>query len=263
MFLKLEFKGVILDLDGVVYRGSQAIPGAAETIDLLRKKGVKIVFLTNASMSTRERFAEKLSGFGIPVNAEEIITSAYGTAAFMKEKFGKGKVFVVGEEGLREDLSIAGFKVREDENVDFVVVGLDRKFDFAKLTSAFHAIRKGARFIASNYNEVQPLENGFNPGSAAMVGAISACTEKQPETIIGKPNTFLLELAARKMNLKPKEILAVGDTLGIDVLAGNRFNCFTLLVLTGVSTREEAENASPECKPKLILDSLADLQGLL
>ncbi|MBI5159712.1 HAD-IIA family hydrolase [Candidatus Micrarchaeota archaeon] len=258
----LKFKGIIFDLDGVVFRGAKAIPGAAETIQFLRGKGVKTIFLTNASMRTRAQVAEKLSKLGISAPIEQVITSSYGTGIFLREKFGAGRVFTVGENGLRDELSQAGFQVCEHENVNFVVVGLDREFTYAKLSTAFKAIRKRALFIAANSNPIHPMEDYLQPGSASMIAAISACVGKQPDYAIGKPNTFLLEIAAKQMQLQASEILVIGDIPEIDILAGNKFNAYTILVLSGVATREQAEKAPAEQKPKLVLDSIADLKKL-
>lgn len=257
-----KFKGIIFDLDGVVYRGSKAVPGAVEAIKLLREKGVKTIFLTNASMRTRAQVAEKLSNLGIPTPLEEVITSSYGTAFFLREKFKVGKVFCIGENGLRDELSQAGFEVCESENVDFVAVGLDREFTYEKISTAFKAIRKGALFVAANSNPIHPMEDYLQPGSATMIAAISACVGKQPDYTIGKPNTFLLKLAAKRMQLSPKEILVVGDIPEIDILAGNNFGAFTVLVLSGVTTREQAKKIPEEQQPKLVLDSIADLKKL-
>lgn len=255
----MRFKAVILDLDGVVIRGNETIPGAPEALKRMRELGVKIKFITNNSTRSRSNLRRHLLEFGVTVNEEELITSASGTANYLKERFGGGRVFIIGEEGLSEELDRAGFDLVADENAEFVVVGLDRNFTYAKLAIALRAVKKGARFIATNEDATLPMEFGMNPGAGAMVAALVWCSQKKPEIIVGKPNLILFEQALQELGTKPVETLLVGDRLETDILGGNDMGFYTVLVLTGASSEEDIKKSSDEHLPKLVLKSIAEL----
>ena len=187
------------------------------------------------------------------------MTSAYGTALYLRGRYGRGRVFVIGEDGLKSELRDAGFDAVENENVDFVVVGLDRKFDYEKLRVALAALQKGARFIATNEDATIPLEKGFFPGAGAMVGAVRACSKKGPEIVIGKPNTYLLERIAREARAKAREVVCVGDRIESDIVAANRFGALSVLVLTGVTKKEDLKKLRGKEKPKMVVESVAEL----
>ncbi len=261
-----KYRVFVFDLDGVLYVGSRTIPGTGELVRILRAKNKKVYFLTNNATRTRQQYAEKLNSLGIEARAEEVFTSAYGAAVYLKERYGKGRVFIIGEEGLKNELGMAGFEImggREGERVDFVVVGLDREFDYEKLRIALAALQNGARFIATNEDATIPLEEGFYPGAGAMVGALKACAKKSPEIVIGKPNTFLLERIAREARVKPKEIVCVGDRAESDIVAANKFGALSVLVLTGVAKKEDVKKLRGKEKPKLVVDSVASLLKLV
>jgi len=258
-----SFKAIVFDLDGVLFRGRKALPHAAETVARLRKLGLKVFFFTNNATKTRMQYARKLNKLGIGAHVSEIYTSANGTAIYMREKGWKGKALVIGEYGLRKELSAAGFKVVNAPPAEFVVVGLDRKFTYKKLANALLALKRGARFIVTNSNPTLPLEDRIAPGSAAMVEALAACAKQRPEVIVGKPNTYILKKIAQKAGAQPSQLAIVGDSLENDIALANRFGALSVLVLTGVTKEKDARRAKGENKPKLIIKNLSELSRVL
>ncbi|MEW6328703.1 MAG: HAD-IIA family hydrolase [Candidatus Micrarchaeota archaeon] len=261
-----KFRIFVFDLDGVLYVGSRAVPGTGELVRALRAKNKKIYFLTNNATRTRQQYADKLNSLGIEANTGEVMTSAYGAAMYLRDKYTRGRVFIIGEEGLKSELGMAGFEIMagvDGERVDFVVVGLDRGFDYEKLRVALTALQNGARFVATNEDATIPLEEGFYPGAGAMVCALKACSKKSPEIVIGKPNTFLLERIAREAGVKAGEVVCIGDRPESDIVAANRFGALSILVLTGVAKKEDAKKLRGKEKPKLVVESVATLLKLV
>jgi len=259
-------RGFILDLDGVVYIGNTSIDGAAETLECIREKGGKICFLTNNASKSRMEYARKLGGMGIECREEEVVTSSYGAALYLKKGYGKGKCAVIGEEGLEEELAKQGFEVvsgREGERADFVVVGIDRNFDYAKLTTALRAVKNGAKFIATNLNPSKLTEEGVAPGAGPMVAALETCSGIKPEIVIGKPNPMLFDICISNMKIGKEGIVTVGDVIDVDIVGGNRFGLYTILVLTGIAKKEDLKKLKGMEKPDLVLNSIADLRKLI
>jgi len=259
----LAVRTFVFDLDGVVYRGEQPLPGAVDTIETLRRLGHQVYFFTNNSTQTRTSYAEKLQRMGIPADEEHIMTSAYATALYLKEQGAQGaSVVVVGEEGPREELKAIGVRLVEDglnEKVDYVVVGLDRKFDYRTLTKAQQAILRGAKFIATNRDAAFPLEDGLVvPGGGALVAAIEVATGVTP-VLIGKPETYAMRKLLELAHASPEDSVIVGDRLDTDVLLGKRLGATTVLVLTGVTSERELESAPPELRPDIVIHSLPEL----
>ena len=263
----LAVQTFVFDLDGVVYRGEQPLPGAVDSIEALRRLGHQVYFFTNNSTHTRTTYAEKLARMGVPADEDHIMTSAYATALYLTEKGARGaSVFVVGEEGPREELRAAGLKLVEDgldEKVDYVVAGLDRKFDYDTLTKAQHAILAGAEFIATNRDATFPLEEGLIvPGSGALVSAIEAAAGVTP-ILIGKPETYAMCKVLELAHASPENSVVVGDRLDTDVLVGKRIGAITVLVLTGVTTEEDLASAPPELRPDVVVHGLSEMLGKL
>ncbi|MGC8784366.1 MAG: HAD-IIA family hydrolase [Armatimonadota bacterium] len=253
----------IFDLDGVIYRGEEPMPCAAETIQRLREEGKMVRFLTNNSALTREAYVRRLTGMGIPCKEEDFMTSAYATALYLQSQGAEGKrVFIVGEEGIYEELRRVGMRVvvdPEEEGADYVVAGIDRDFTYDKLRRAHFAIRHGARFIATNRDATYPAAGGkIVPGGGAIVAAIATCTGVEP-LVIGKPNTYSMELLLRRCNVSPQEAVLVGDRLDTDVLVGKRLGLHTVLVLTGVTDEEAVRSAPEEMLPERVIHTLAEL----
>jgi 4-nitrophenyl phosphatase len=237
-------RGFFVDLDGVVYTGTEVVPGAPGFFDLLRERGVPFLLITNNSSRRADQFAERLAGMGIRVRPEEILTSAQATAEFLAGTAPAGStVYVIGEEGLRSCLEAQGFRLVDGERADYVVVGLDRGFTYQKLTTAIRAVLNGAQFIGPNPDTSLPLEDGISPGAGAFQAAITAATGVSP-VIVAKPEPTMFSIGLRLLGCAPHEAAIVGDRLDTDILGGQRAGLTTILVLSGIATADQAA-ASP------------------
>ncbi len=225
---------LLFDLDGVLYRGDEAVPGARETLEELRRRGARLVFLTNNSSRTPEQVASKLLGFGIESGTEEIVTSAQATAELLASR-GGGSVFAIGGEGVAQALATEGLRLvdGDTQNADLVVVGIDEDFTYEKLRTACVLIRAGAGFVATNADRTYPAPGGAVwPGAGSLVAAIAAASGQEPE-VVGKPFAPLFEAALRRGGgVRP---LVIGDRLDTDVEGANRLGWDSMLVLSGVT----------------------------
>jgi glycerol 3-phosphatase-2 len=232
----------LLDLDGVLFRGDEAVPGARETLERLRERGSRLVFLTNNSSRTPEQVASKLGGFGIEADPSEVVTSAQATAELLAAR-GGGSVFAIGGEGVIEALAVEGLRLVNGDapRADLVVVGIDEGFTYAKLRTACVLIRDGAGFVATNADVTYPAPGGIVwPGAGSLVAAVVAATGRQPE-VVGKPFAPLFEAALRRAG--GGRPLVVGDRLDTDIEGANRLGWNSLLVLSGVTSTEDLDGS--------------------
>lgn len=250
------YDAILLDLDGVLFRWPEPIPGAAEAVSALRKAGKRIAFVTNNSSRTPEQVSERLASVGVAAKPEEIVTSALATATMLTER-GVRSAFVVGEEGLLGALADAGIRVVEasEDGVDVVVVGFDRGADYTKLKDASVLVERGVPLVASNADPSFPAPGGESwPGAGALLAAIETTTGTRGE-VVGKPEPPLFERAlASAGGGRP---LVVGDRLDTDIAGASRLGWDSALVLTGDARREDVE-ASP-WKPTFVIDDLSGL----
>lgn len=252
------YAGYICDLDGTIYLSERLLPGARETIKALREAGSRIVFISNKPLQTRADYAAKLNRLGIPVEVEDVINSSLVMAQHLSQIAPGAKVFVLGEPPLLRELEAAGLRLTEDPaEVDYVVASFDRTFNYAKLYTAFLAIRHGAHFVATNADRTCPIDGGELPDAASVIGAIEGCTGKQVEWVAGKPSRMMVETGLRRLGVPPEECLIVGDRIETDVLMGIQAGTATALVLTGVTSRERM--AQFPYKPDYVLESIAEL----
>lgn len=224
---------LLLDLDGVLYRGDRAVRGVAETLEAVRAAGRRVVFLTNNSSRTPEEVAAKLAGMGVGATADEVVTSALATATLLRAR-GGGSVFVIGEGGIRAALADAGLRVLRGapRDADYVVVGWDRTADYEKLKIASLLVQRGADLVATNADPSYPAPDGEWPGAGALLAAIATTTGATAE-VVGKPHPPLFEMArARAGGGRP---LVVGDRLTTDVAGAAALGWDSLLVFTGVT----------------------------
>ena len=241
-----SMKLAIFDLDGVIYRGTNVIPGVKKAIDFLKALSIRVVFNSNNSTLTRQDYVNKLQKFGITSTIEDIFTSAYLAAEEISKMNHQAKIFVIGEKGLKEELESKDLQVFDDENdldtIDYIVVGLDRAFNYQKLAAAQNYIlQKHAVFYATNMDATLPSNNKELPGAGCMVAALQTCTSQKPVRIFGKPSPLGIEIILEKTKIKNKDAVIFGDRLDTDILAGNRANIRTVLVLTGVTNRKKVE----------------------
>ena len=251
-------KAIVFDLDGVVYLGAKGIPGVAGEISRLQKK-VRVLFLTNNATKSREDYVEHLSSFGISARAGEVMTASFGTARYIREKFGKGKkVFVVGEQGLKDELvSEAGAQLVEGAGAEIVACGLDRHITYAKLELALAALNSGAVFLLANNDPTIPKEIGVGPGSGAIAASLIYASSRQPDAIVGKPSTYLLDELLLLHKIKPSEAAFIGDRLDIDIRMANKAGLKSVLVLTGIAKKRDLNNCPASDRPSLIIESAA------
>ena len=251
----------IVDIDGVVRRGNKVIISNVQPLNVLIKQGKTVIFMTNNSTRDRLSYLIMLRNSGISIKSvEHILTSAYTTALFLRKR-NITKVYVVGEFGLISELLAQGIRVvNEDdcmkEGVEAVVVGLDRNLTYRKLMYASMAIRNGALFIATNTDKTLPLPDGEVPGAGSIVSAISTATGRKPDYIIGKPNTFMLELALGR-GYDQSKVLVIGDRLDTDVEFAYNYGVDSAIVLTGV-TKPNDIIYYPH-KPTYVLRTLKDM----
>ena len=254
-----RFRGYIFDLDGTIYRGPELIPGARETIEWLRGEGAGCVFLSNKAIQTRDTYAEKLNRLGIPVELDDVINSSLVTVSYLAEHETDARIFVIGEAPLIDELTTAGIQMAASpEETDIVVISFDRTFHYGKLDFAYNAIMQGARVVATNADKTCPVEDGIElPDAASIIGALKAITGKGPERVLGKPSTLILEVACRRLGLRPEDCVMIGDRLETDMVMGREAGMGTALVLTGVTGRNDLDKV--EAKPDYILNSVADI----
>jgi glycerol-1-phosphatase len=230
-----RYDALFVDLDGVVYRGDQLIPGVGDFLDLVRSTGTFVLFLTNNSSKTPEQVAEKLRVMGVVTTSREILTSALATASMLeRERTNDATAFVIGERGIREALRGIGIRLLdgEPEHVDLVVVGWDRSADYGKLRTASLLVQRGARLIATNSDASYPAPDGLWPGAGALLAAVTTTTGATP-TIVGKPARPLFEAAA--MATGASNPLVVGDRLDTDIAGAAGVGWDSMLVLTGAA----------------------------
>lgn len=246
----------LIDLDGVVYRGEEILPGAKDFISWLDAHNKKYIFLTNNSFASESQVITKLAHMDITTNKSHVLGAGQAAVQNIARRFPGGTVYVVGEQPLTNMVIAHGLKPADHNahNADAVLVGLDRAFDYKKLTGAALAIRNGAAFIAINRDPLLPIAGGIVPGCGAMVAAIETSSETKPE-IIGKPEPTLLQEAMRKLNSLPDETVMIGDNIGVDIKGGIAAGTHTLLVFSGKDT--PASLAQSTIKPEFVYKDLA------
>jgi NagD protein len=246
------------DLDGTVYLGDSLLPGARETIATLRAARRPVVFISNNPLGSRESYASKLSRLGIATTPEQIVNSSYVLVRYLAEVAPAARLFVIGEDSVRDELARAGFTLTEDAGaVDIVVACFDRTFDYAKLQIAFDAIQAGARFVATNRDAYCPTPDGGLPDCGAIIAAVEACTGRAVDEVVGKPSPIMAKTLTQHLGVAPEETLIAGDRLETDIAMGHAAGMRTAVVLTGVTTEDAALNASPA--PDFILRRLDEL----
>lgn len=244
-------------MDGVLYRGAEPLPGVNELLTFLESRAIAYACVTNNAARTPRQVADALESLAIHVPAERILTSSLATNMYLRSVAPRGTpVYAVGMAGLIEPLFSDGYFVLDEVNPRYVVVGLDLDLTYAKLMKATLAIRRGAQFIGTNPDRTLPIAEGLAPGAGAIQAAIAAATDQQP-MIIGKPGRAMFDAALQLLAAEPATTLMVGDRYETDILGGARAGLKTAMVLTGVSTREEAL-AGP-IPPDLIVEDLPAL----
>ena len=251
--------GYLIDMDGVLYRGTEVIPGADDFIRQLRERRIPFRFLTNNSQRTRRDMVAKLARMGIEVEEEHIFTCAMATARFLAEQKPGGTAFVIGEGGLLTALHQNGFAV-VDHEPDYVVVGEGRTFNLEMVEAAVRMIVGGAKLIATNLDPNCPTQNGLRPGCGAMVAMLETATGVKAFRV-GKPSPVMMRAARKELGLTTDETTMIGDTMETDILGGVQLGFHTVLVLSGGTKREDVPHYA--YRPEVVVESIAEFSDLL
>lgn len=249
-------KNYLMDMDGVLVRGKSAIPGAQDFINRLKKRAAKFLVVTNNPLYTQADLAYRLQAIGLNIPAANIFTSAMATALFLNAQRPRGTAFVIGESGLTSALHEIGYIIT-DHNPEYVVLGETYAYNFEQIAKAARFVNGGARFIATNPDPAGPTENGIVPACGAMAALIEKTTGRAP-FFVGKPAPLMMRYAMNYLEVHSQNTIMVGDRMDTDIIAGMQAGMDTILVLTGLTRREDL-NAYP-FRPTLVLDTVADIE---
>ncbi|QTD40836.1 HAD-IIA family hydrolase [Sporosarcina sp. Te-1] len=256
-------KGFIFDLDGTIYLDDDTIPGVPEAIQALKKRGDKVVFLTNKSIARRTDYVTKLNKMGIQVELDEVINSNYITAHYLKNTMTPGDAaYVIGEQPLFDELQEAGIQLAsEAADASHVILGWDRQFTYEKLNDAFQAWRNGAEILATNPDRTCPVQGGEIPDCGAMIGALEGATGEPVTQITGKPSALMSSYVLEHvLHMEADQCYMVGDRLETDIRMANEAGIHSVLVMTGITTSDMLEVASD--RPSFVLESVRDIASL-
>ncbi len=272
---------LLVDLDGVVYRQSEAVPGVPAVLAARAAAGDDVVYVTNNATAYHTDYLPRLAGHGAPVGPDRVVTSARASAAWLREEMpGVRRVLAVGASGLERELREAGFDVvsvghaatrMHQEGIDgwaaaghpdAVVVGLDPQMSYLRVAAAADCVRAGAVLVATNRDPIYPIENGYRPGAGAVVAAVATAARTEPRVVIGKPGPYLLQAGARLVGGDLRTAVMIGDSM-TDIAAGRAVGARTVLTLTGVTTQAMAD-ALPEAeRPTRVVADAAGLETAL
>jgi HAD superfamily hydrolase (TIGR01450 family) len=255
------FDGYAFDLDGTVYLGDAALPGAVETIGRIRQAGRPVVFVTNNPLHTAEDYACKLRGLGVEATSADLVTATDALVSYLKTASPHGPLLVLGETLLLRTLSAAGFALTTDAAVaDVVVVSFDRTFDYAKLLAAYRGVRlHGARLVATNPDPYCPTPDGGLPDCAAMLAAVQACTGAVAEAVVGKPSRHMAAALLERLGVAAAGAVMVGDRLSTDIVMARNAGMTGVLVLTGATSPTDLAAARPSRLPDYVVETLPEL----
>jgi NagD protein len=251
----LKKDGFICDMDGVIYHGNKILPGVHEFISWLLENDKKFIFLTNSPEKTPQELSMKLERMGLQVTADHFYTSAMATAAFLSSQKPGCTAYVIGEAALTKALYDEDINMN-DVNPDYVVVGETRSYNFEKIEKAIELVNKGAKLIGANPDITGPTERGIMPATGSLIAPIEIATGKKAY-FVGKPNPLMLRHGLRKIDCHSEDIAFIGDRMDTDIIAGIESNVDTVLVLSGVTAREDIDNFP--YRPKYILDGVGDI----
>lgn len=247
----LQYRGFIFDVDGVIFRGKQLIPGADTVIEKLKEAEKKVIFISNNSTKSRRSYREKFLDVGISIREEDLVLSTYVASRYIADKKSNAIVYMIGAQGLREELEEAGLHVTDNPGkANYVVIGSpfdghgrisdENRWSF---TGALRAIYNGeASYVATNPDRIFPAEDGIVPGTGAVIGLLKYITKKEPEAIVGKPSATIIKMALEKLGLKARECVIIGD-MDTDMLAGKKTDMTTVFVKTGAGSLSDLRQA--------------------
>ncbi|MCC8066156.1 MAG: HAD-IIA family hydrolase [Clostridiales bacterium] len=251
----LAKKGFICDMDGVIYHGNRLLPGVKEFLDWLRTNKKKFLFLTNSGQYTPKELQQKLGRMGLEVDETHFYTSALATAHFLKNQAPGCSAYVMGEHGILNALYDVGITFN-DVNPDYVVVGEPSGYSLEMITKAIRLVEKGAKLIGTNYDMTGPTESGIAPACRALLAPIELATGKQAY-YMGKPNPLMMRTGLKLLGVHSEEAAIIGDRMDTDIIAGIESGLDTVLVLSGVTTREDCLKFP--YRPRLILNGVGEI----
>lgn len=259
----MSLRGAVLDVDGTVLRGDRAIPDAIEGVDQLRAGDIDRLYVTNNPTHPPAVYVDRLRSAGVEPTTADVITSGVATAQWLDSHHAGAEIFVIGEDGLREQLATADVRLVQDFSAaDVVVVSMDRSFDYDRLCEAFWALSDpDVGFVGTDPDRVVPAPERDVPGSGAIINAVAGVADRDPDAVLGKPSESMQRLVRDRLGVSPERCLLVGDRLDTDIAMGERAGMTTVLVKTGV-TDEETLLAS-EVQPDHVIDSLAEIDRVL
>lgn len=248
-------KGFIIDMDGVIYHGTRLLPGAQEFVTWLQENHKKYLFLTNSPERSPRELSQKLARMGIEVDEPHFYTSALATALFLKSQCPGGRVFVIGEAGLTNALYDAGF-IMDDYNPDYVIMGETRSYAYERIEKAIRLVLNGARLIGTNPDLTGPTESGITPACRSLIAPIERATGREAY-YIGKPNPLMMRGGLHLLGTTREETAIVGDRMDTDIVAGVESELDTVLVLSGVTSRNDVDRFP--YRPHYILNGVGDI----
>lgn len=257
-----EFRGAILDVDGTIVLGDESIPGAGDAVAALRDAGLELLLFSNNPTKRQDHYAERLGSHGIEIAPSRFLTAATVTAEFLADHYADDDLLVIGEPGLMDLLRERNLDIgAAPDAADAVVASIDRKFDYDRLTDALWALDDDVDYLGTDPDVTIPVEDRLVPGSGAILGAISAATDREPDRILGKPADAAIEAALDRLGVPAESVLVVGDRLDTDIAMGERAGMTTAVVLTGVTDRDDV--AASDVAPDHVLESIGEVEGLL
>lgn len=257
------YPGYVFDLDGTLYLGDSLLPGAAETVEIVRAHGARVAFLTNKPLELPTEYAAKLRRLGIPADAEDVVSSIDALRLYLREHAQGARIYAVSEPLVADLLREDGFELTDDPaRIDLVVVSFDRTFDYAKLLVSFLAVRAGARIVATNPDPYCPTPEGGLPDCAAMLAAIEVASGGRAEAIVGKPSIHMSRAVLGRLGLPARDAILVGDRLLTDVRMAEEAGMTSALVMTGATS--EADLRASDVRPDFVLTDVRELvpQGM-
>jgi HAD superfamily hydrolase (TIGR01450 family) len=255
-------RGVVVDLDGTVYRGEGAIPGAADALARLRERGIAVCFCSNNPTKTPAEYVERLAGMGIEADESEILPASTVTRDYLREHHPDDPTYLLGSDSLAAYLRESGQRLVDDpRDATVFVSSWDERFDYGDMQDALAAIDGETVFLGTDPDRTVPTDEGLMPGSGAVTGAVARTVGREPDRVLGKPSPEAAEDALARLGVPAEQCLVVGDRLNTDLAMGANTGMTTALVLTGVSDRDDT--AASEVDPDYVLDSLADLPSVI
>lgn len=258
----INFKAFFFDCDGVLWEESELLSGAKKLIDYLKNHNYEVRFLSNNSTKTLDECVQKFKSFDLAISKDQIITSVQVTIQYINEQDKNiNSVYIIGEFGLISSFSEAGYKIASDntplDEIDAVIVGMDRDFNYKKLSKGLQAILNGSRYIATGMDPQFPTPQGILPGAGSMVSALSTASDQGPEMICGKPNPLMASIMLERLDLDPKEVVMIGDRVSTDLECALSAKINPVLVKTGFGVKEFRQ--FPNFPYYSVIDSLNDL----